>query len=333
MARSLKLGALAAGVLLALPLIAALFVYTKNTHSFYWDLAGEGPGASVVARLGQKNMVLSGLPHQPAFGEVLADSGFARAALKEEPLAGTSSSSSPSKDGDNLLLFPCRRSFGRCRARSFRSSPLATSQPLGEVYDDPSLRGMAVEALGAAGRGTPEEMALLKRAFGDESEEIRRQSVAAAAAYERRLPGRGAPLLSTALRDSSAAVRTLAFNEIGSLPDAQAVPLLTEVLARSNDGVLRRSALEAISAKVQRTPSATSALGQSMSGPARAEATEILEKLVASPGASGAAAQEAVQKVALDPRPQKRRGSMRYASCVVGRKRKRVSRASPDPRE
>ena len=95
-------------------------------------------------------------------------------------------------------------------------------------------------------------------------------------------------------------MRALALDAIEKLPDEQSAPLLTAALAQTGDPVVRRNALEAIGAQTARTPGAATALGRAMLGPARAEATQILSRLLDGNGPSADAAEQAVTQVALD---------------------------------
>ena len=77
---------------------------------------------------------------------------------------------------------------------------------------------------------------------------------------------------------------------------------MAAALAQTSDPVVRRNALEAIGAQTARTPGAATALGRAMLGPARAEATQILSRLLDGTGPSADAAEAAVTQVALDPK-------------------------------
>jgi HEAT repeat protein len=291
--RSQRLGLFIAAVLLAIPIIAVVLLYGSYGRSYYFDAARD-PGASVVVRLGRPSMALGFLPHSPSFGSVVADSGFARAALS------TGIPTSPgSRSGDEWL---------RRLTASLRPLPRAVMalivdgevKPLAEAYEDPSLRPAVVEALAGAAKNAPETRALLQKALADPSEDVRRRSVQAAAALERRQSGAGAPLLSDGLRDASASVRALALDAIEKLPDEQSAPLLATALAQTTDPVVRRNALEAIGAQTARTPGAAAALGRAMLGPARSDAVQILSRLLDGEGPSAEAAETAVTQLALD---------------------------------
>jgi HEAT repeat protein len=119
---------------------------------------------------------------------------------------------------------------------------------LGQAYQDASLRPAVVEAVGAVGRGSPDELKLLGQALADPSEELRRRAVDAAAELSRR----GAPasaLMEQALGDASSSVRGRAVAEIAQLPDEQAAPLLAAALARTTDPLVRKSAMEGFAAQ------------------------------------------------------------------------------------
>ncbi|HZS36065.1 MAG TPA: HEAT repeat domain-containing protein, partial [Polyangia bacterium] len=291
--KSLRVGALVTAVLLALPIVALSLLYVSRSHSLYLD-ADASPGAEVVARLGQPGSALTILPHRPAFGAIVADSGFARAALKDGLPSG-----SDGRDGDGWM----RRLIAALRPLPGGAAALILDgnlKPLAEAYGDQALRPSVVEAVGTAGRGSPEELELLKRALADPSEDVRRAAIEAAAAIQKRAPGGAAELLAAGLKDASPSVRGRALREIERLPDEQSAPLLAQALGSATDPVVRRNALEAIGAQVARTPPAAAALGKAMLGPARVEATAILARLVDGNGPSADAAADALAKVALN---------------------------------
>ncbi|HEY2746694.1 MAG TPA: HEAT repeat domain-containing protein, partial [Polyangia bacterium] len=293
--RSRQVGMAVTGALLAVPVLGLLALYSSYGRNYFFDAASD-PGAEVVVRLGRPAMALGFLPHSPRFGAVIADSGFARAAL-----AGGVPEGVGPRAGDDWL----RRLVGALKPLPRAVMSLIVEgdvKPLADAYEDATLRPAVVEALAGAAKGGPETIALLQKALSDPSEDVRRRAVMAAAALERRQSGTGAPLLSAALRDGSASVRALALDAIEKLPDEQAAPLLTAALSQTGDPVVRRNALEAIGAQTARTPGAATALGRAMLGPARADATQILSRLLDGSGPSADAAEAAVTQVALDPK-------------------------------
>jgi HEAT repeat protein len=292
--KSVQLGLAIAAVVLAIPIAMGVSRYFSYERSYYFD-AGAAPGAPVGVRLGRAQMALGGLPHRPPFGGLLADTGFQRAALKGElPEAG--------KLGDEGAWM--KPLLGALRPLPRGISALVLDgdlQPLNEAYQkEPAARAAVIEAVGAVGRGSPGELALLQTALSDaSSEDLRRRAVGAAAALCRRGAAATAPL-EKALGDTSPSVRAQAVSEIAQLPDEQAAPLLAMALGRTTDPIVRKSALEAIAAQVARTPAAAAALGRAMAGGARAEAAPLLSRLLDGTGPSAQAAEDALVQVALD---------------------------------
>jgi HEAT repeat protein len=293
--RSKQVGFAITGALLAVPIIGMIALYTSYGRNYFFDAAPD-PGAEVVVRLGRPAMALGFLPHSPSFGSVIADSGFARAAL-----AGGVPEGVGPRAGDDWL----RRLVAALKPLPRAVMSLIVDgdvKPLADTYEDATLRPAVVEALAGAAKGGPETVALLQKALADPSEDVRRRAVTAAATLERRQAGTGAPLLAAALKDGSASVRALALDAIQKLPDELAAPLLTAALSQTGDPVVRRTALEAIGAQTSRTPGAAAALGRAMLGPARADATQILSRLLDGTGPSAEAAEQTVTQVALDPK-------------------------------
>jgi HEAT repeat protein len=290
--RSLRVAALALAVLVALPAIVAVMLYSSYAHSYYFD-AGEAPGSPVVVRLGKPSMALGGLPHKPAFGGILADTGFQRAAVKQV-LPGAEKLGEESAWLRRLAgsLQPLPRGI----VALLLDGDLA---PLEEAWKDAASRSAVVAAVGAVGRGSPGELALLQKSLGDASEDLRRHALAAAAALARRGVN-SAPLLDQALADPSPSVRAQAITEIAQLSDEQAAPLLAGALSRTTDPLVRKSALEAIAAQVSRTPAVAAALGRAMLGGARGETAPILSRLLEGAGPSAQAAEDALVALAVD---------------------------------
>ena len=291
--RSVQVGLLVTALILSLPIAGLVLLYGSYGRSYYLD-AAPGPGASVVARLGRGGGAMASLPHSPAFGSVIADSGFTRAALKE----GVPSGAGP-RAGDDWL----RRLEAALDPLPHAAVALILDgdvKPLTIAYEDAALRPAVVGAVGAAGKGAPEEIALLKKAQSDPSEDVRRRAVGAGAALERRVPGAGVDLLAAGLKDNSPSVRALALHEVERLPDEQSAPLLASALAQTTDPVVRRNALEAIGAQVARTPPAAAKLGLAMLGPSRGDASAILSRLLDGNGPSADAAAAALAEVALN---------------------------------
>jgi HEAT repeat protein len=288
--KSLRLGALISAVILALPVAAMFLLYQSYARSYYFD-SGSTPGSPVVVRLGKPYMAFGFLPHRPSFGGLLADSGFSRSAVKQS-LPGS----------DTLANDWLRRLSGALQPLPRGVNALVLDgdlAPLNEAYQDASSRAAVVEAVGAVGRGSPAEIALLQKALADPSEELRRHAVSAAASLARR-GANAAQLLETALADASSSVRAQAVAEIAQLPDEQAAPLLAATLSKTADPMVRKSALEAIAAQVARTPAAAAALGRAMTGGARAEAAPLLSRLLDGTGPSAQAAEDALVAVAVD---------------------------------
>jgi HEAT repeat protein len=290
--RSLRLGALITILILALPAALGMALYTSYSRSSYFD-AGEAPGAPVVVRLGRPHMALGGLPHLPPFGSVIADTGFHRAALKQV-LPGAD------KLGDEAAWM--RRLAGSLQPLPRGIVALLLDGDLAsleEAWKDVASRPAVVVAVGAVGRGSPAELALLQKSLADPSENLRRHTVTAAATLARR-GANSAALLEQALADPSSSVRALAVSEIAQLSDEQAAPLLASALSRTTDPLVRKSALEAIAAQVSRTPAAAAALGRAMLGGARGEAVPFLARLLDGTGPSAQAAEDALVSVAVD---------------------------------
>jgi HEAT repeat protein len=264
--------------------------YMRAGRSHYFDTAGPGPGAPVVVRLGKPSGITSRLPHVPAFHTVRTDTGFAQAALRGPLPEGA-------LDGDwTDELASALRPLPRAILALLSNGD---AHRLTEVFEDPAARGAVLDALAAAGSGAPPEIELVRRGLDDEAESVRRHAVQAAVALEWRKAGAVGSLLTKAWKDASGGVRALAMSEVARLPDEQAVPVF--VAALSEDPVTRKAALDAIGARVERTPAAAAALASALGGPAGKEAGVLVQRVIGNSGAGSDALSAALAKIALDP--------------------------------
>ena len=288
-ARSSRVTAAAMFLVFAVALALTAASYVRAGRSHYFDTAGFGPGAPVVVRLGKPGGLASRLPHGPAFHTVRTDTGFAAAALRGPLPEGALSGEWTEEIASALRPLP----------RSILALlTTGDAHRLAEVFEDPSGRVAALDALAAAGSGATAELELVRRGLEDEAEAVRRHAVQAAVAMEWRKPGSGAALLPRAWKDPSGAVRVLAASEVGRLPDAQAVPLFVAALAE--DPLTRKAALDAIGARVERTPAAAAALAGALAGPAGHEAGALVQRVIGGAGAGADALVAALGRVALD---------------------------------
>ncbi|MEO6954408.1 MAG: HEAT repeat domain-containing protein [Polyangia bacterium] len=288
-ARSMRLSGVVALGALGLGIALVGGSYLRAAHSHYFDNDGYGPGAPVVVRLGKLDSVVTRLPHLPRFHSVVTDTGFAAASLRgplpEGALRGNWTDE----------LAPALRPLPRAMLGLLSTGD---GSRLGEVFEDPASRTAVLDVLAAAGTGTPTEVQLVKRGLDDEAEAVRRHAVTAAVALESRKPGATGSLLAHAWKDPSGAVRALVVSEVARLPDQQAVPLFVDALAE--DPVTRKAALDAIAARIERTPAAAAALGRALGGPAGKEAGALVQRTLLAGGPGADALSAVLARVALD---------------------------------
>lgn len=262
--RSRRVLGAAAGLLLVLLLAVPWTLYASyGRHCFF--TAAAGPGSDVLVRLGRPSMKLTFLPHRPAFGAILADSGYARSALAGELPPGT-----PAKGAWLPALVEHLAPLPRALTRLVLEDEIDGLQA---AYQEPSLRPAVIEALAAAG---PKALPLLERALTDPAEALRRRALKVVVD---RGP-EGAPLLARALSDRSPAIRQQAFAAIAQLPEAQAVPLWSAAL--SGEVTLATPALARLAALAPRVATAAQALGRAFvrqggTGEALATLSHLLE--------------------------------------------------------
>ena len=295
--RSRHVGWAITGALLAVPLLGLFALLLELWSQLLLRRSRAIPAPRSWCDSGRPAMTLGFLPHSPRFGSVIADSGFARAAL-----AGGVPEGVGPRAGDDWL----RRLVGALKPLPRAVMSLIVEgevKPLAAAYEDATLRPAVVEALAGAAKGGPQAIALLHKALADPSEDVRRRAVTAAAALERRQAGAGAPLLASALKDGSASVRALALDAIQKLPDEQSAPLLTTALSQTGDPVVRRNALEAIGAQDRALARCGGRARPRDAGPgARRGDADPGAAARRQPVLSADAAEQAVTQVALDPK-------------------------------
>jgi HEAT repeat protein len=322
--RSLRRTGLLAGlgVGLVVAILVAMFASMRHTYTLGFEPREGGSAARVVVRLGREGKsALSFLPNRPAFGSVIADTGFAASGLAADTAArigaGKASGTLDTSGADagrgavpNWLrdVLNGLRPVPRGVAKALMGDPDGVTA-LKQAFSDPLARRETLEALAVIGRGRAGEDEILAAALTDSAPEIRRRGVEVAASIDRR-QGNGAhgATLRSALGDKSLDVRAAVLRETATLPPAEAASILTVAL-RDPDPSFRHGAEEATKALAERAPAAAvSALEQVLQSPdggVRRAGLSLLETIAAKDPAACASALRRV--VANEQAPEEAR--------------------------
>jgi HEAT repeat protein len=191
------------GVVLAVLILMALFADSRRAYTLALDPPDGGGAARIVVRLGRKRLAfLNFIPNHPQLGSILADTGYAAAALSPETVARiaagrvTGTLDAAPADGSGRAHVPGwlrevlngLRPVPRGIAKALLGDPDGVTA-LKQAFADPTARGEILSALSVTGRGGAGEDEILADALADRSPEIRRRGVEVAAAIDRRQSG------------------------------------------------------------------------------------------------------------------------------------------------
>jgi HEAT repeat protein len=323
--RSLRRNGLQIGLVagLFIAIIVAMYANARRAYTVGFEPREGGSSARVVVRLGREGLSsMSWMPNRPAFGTVIADTGFSAGGLVADTAARiragkvSGTLDAPGTDAGRAVPGWLRdvlnglRPVPRGVAKALMGDPDGVTA-LKQAFSDPLARRETLEALAVIGRGRAGEDEILSAALTDTAPEIRRRGVEVAASIDRR-QGNGAhgATLRTALSDKSLDVRAAVLRETATLPPAEAASILTVALG-SPDPAFRHGAEEATEALAERAPGA--AVGaleqvlQSTDGGVRRGGLTLLEAIAARDPAACASALRRV--VANEQAPEEARVS------------------------
>ena len=297
--------------LVVVALVVVLFIELRSSYSLDFDPKEALGQSRVVVRMGRPGRPLvSLLPHDPPFGSVVADTGFARAGLAEDlrerieqgHVAGKLERAKPlTVPGWLATVLSGLRPVQRGSASLLLGEPTGI-KALQQAFADPAARRETLDVLEVVGQGGAGEEELLTAALSDKTPELRRRGVEVAAAIDRRLGnGAHAATLRAALTDPDALVRNAVLSACAVLPPDEASGVLRVALAHPEPS-MRRQAEQAVvdlSAKFPKAAASAAAsaaksadaairrsgldLLESIATKAPANTSEVLAQLVADP--------------------------------------------------
>lgn len=301
------------GALIVSAIVVVLFIELRSSYSLGFD-PEEAPGqARVVVRMGRPGRPLvSQLPHDPPFGAIVADTGFARAGLaedlRERIQAGRATGKlergrSGAVPGWLQTVLTGLRPVQRGTASILLGDP-AGVKALQQAFADPAYRRETLDVLEVVGQGGAGEEALLAAALSDAVPELRRRGVEVAAAIDERLGNAAhANTLRSALSDPDASVRNAVLENAVRLPAEEAADVLRVGLAHTDLGVRRQAEAALLSLATRAPAEATGAAASAARAPdpaLRRVGLDLLEKVaLASPDAASPALAELVSDPAV----------------------------------
>lgn len=238
-------------------LTVLIAVYFDLRTSYTLALAPPGPRSSarVVVKTGREDRsYLHFLPSSPAFGSIVADTGFSASGLSDDLAKRIEAGHAVGKldrgkqgplPGWMAAVLAGLRPVPRGVAAALLGDAGGIVS-LKQAFADPQSRRETLQALAVIGRGRAGEDEILAAALSDADPEIRRRGVEVAAAIDRRLGnGSHAATLRSALADRASEVKEAVLHESNSLPPSEQAGILPVALADADPG-FRRLAEKAV---------------------------------------------------------------------------------------
>lgn len=305
--RSKRFFYMIAGGILATPIAILVIIYLSMSGKYYLDVhtPSEGGAAHVVVRSGSPGLsAFNWLPGSPAFGSVVADTGFTRAMVTDDAWEESKDRSITGDLGSYAdaafeAMAPQYRYLFEY-ARSGSSDALdALSNNASENAQD--MIGL-LEALTPIARSEKAEIALVQSALKHNSPAVQRSALRMAASAAKRKDGAYHETLAKALTSPDGELRRLAFSAAKALGDDTARALYRAALATNPEPGPRRELLAKVTAAdVATTPSAESAasilVNRDLPPSTREKARSLLERAFSTDAAS---ASRSAAKLASD---------------------------------
>lgn len=304
--RTIRLGKLAIATVVALPLLILVIVYLSMSKSYYLDTAYGSEGVkTIVVRAGKPGLSwFHWLPHNPAFGSIVADSGLSEAMVTESQWKKAHAKSlSGSLDGDAYA----KQTQSAMRPRLANLIRYATEgdgaslSALQTTVADPNSFAQLLSALRPIAQGSADEVVLIEAAMADPSPAVQTEALLVAASAAARRKGAYASTFAAALSSADPERRRLSFSAVRTLPAEVSAPLYQAALAGDPSPAARRELLALLDGSSESlAPSAASAtsvlLGENISEPTRKKAHDMLTRAFESDPAS--ASEDAAKLVA-----------------------------------
>lgn len=278
--------------LVLVALVVVLFIELRSSYSLDFEPKESLGQARVVVRMGRPGRPLvSMLPHDPPFGSIVADTGFARAGLAEDLRERIDQGHVTGKlDRAKGHTVPgwLQTVLSGLRPVQRGSAALLLGEPTGikalqQAFADPVARRETLDVLEVVGQGGAGEEELLAAALSDTTPELRRRGVEVAAAIDRRLGnGAHAATLRAALSDPDPLVRNAVLGACAVLPPSEASDVLRVALTHAEPG-MRHQAEDTVLDLAVKAPKeaamAAASVAQSTDAPTRRNGLELLEKV------------------------------------------------------
>jgi HEAT repeat protein len=212
----------------------------------------------VVVRLARPSAILAWLPHTPAFGAVLGDTGVPANSLTDAARVELERGRGGLVGIRDQQPSWLAETIDRLRPVLRGSALIVVGRPEGyeilrQAFRDPGQQRDVLARLQAIGRGERAEGEILMAALAADDLELRRRAVEVAVGIDARRPGALKEVLAAALRDGAAGVARTVVREAAGLEPGEAAALLQQALGAGGPVELRRAAVEAAEALAARS--------------------------------------------------------------------------------
>lgn len=255
------------GALVAIAFAVVLYVDQRTSYTLRLDPPDGHNRARIVVVMGKPDRgIISMLPHSPAFGSILADTGFSASGLSADLVSRVKNGHATGKLGrsrntneNDTIPDWLRTTLAGLQPVRRGTAAVLLGDPSGvlalkQAFADPAARSETLEVLRIVGVGGAGEDEILAASLATDSPELRLRAVAVAAAIDRRTgKASHATTLRSALSDESPLVREAVVKECATLPPSEASDVL-RIAIKSADPELRKLSEQAILALAIRAP-------------------------------------------------------------------------------
>lgn len=286
-ARTITLAKIAALVAVALPIVLTLVAYFAMSGSYYFDTAQGHKGVeTIVVRSGKPELSwFFWLPHSPAFGSIVADTGLSHQMVTDEAWSQAASNEVRGQlDGDYAQQVRNSLTPQISQLVEYANGGKGTTlEALRATATTPEQLAQLLSSLRPIATGSPEETQFIEESLGDSSAVVQNEALMVAVAAANRNPGAYTSVLAQALASSNSERRRLSFSVLPSLPESTAAELFQAALALRPEPEARRELLARATltsshiARLSKTAT-TTLLGKGISDPTRAKAWRLLKR-------------------------------------------------------
>ena len=283
---------IAACAVAAAPIVFFVIIYMMMRGTYYLDVVSDRGGADrVVVRSGKPSMsMFNWLPGSPAFGSIVADTGFTRSMISDDEWKRLEGHDVTGELGGDAYAARAMQTLTPTMTSLIEYATTGSEQALESLRSGtkgPEDLVALLEALEPIGRGLPAEVAVVEASLTDPSPAVQTAALAVASETARRRPGEYHDVLARALTSSDAELRRIAFSAVRALGPETSFKLFQSALGANPDPNAQRELLAVVStADTESARSAGSAVAvlvnRDVSGTVRDKARTTLRRAFSS---------------------------------------------------